>query len=802
MRRILFGLLLLAAASPAFAREVKILVPVIADAGQVAHAYLYADDTGAPSRVSADDLRAWARETLDDAHAAAFEKLVGADGTVNLADTGAAGFILSYDDQSAALCLHAEPAALRTRRLALNNAPASPAQTPVKPAKISGFMNLRAGQDYVHDSAAQVPGRAPARLDLDGALNVKNWVIDGRFDYLEDSVRPWQRDDVRLVHDWPDQMVRLAVGDLSYPVSGFQSFTPMLGMSIARNFSLQPYRVTTPTGRTSFMLASPSRVDVMVNGQRVRTLQLQPGNYDVSDFPVADGSNDVSLIITDATGRVEEKRFQLVSDQILLRKGLKEYAYNIGVESENRDRAIEYDFSRPVFSAFHRYGVSDRFTIGAMLQADADVRQAGMTFAHGFSFGTLGFDGAASQSEAGAGAAAQWSYSYSDFTEGRSFTAALEYKSADFAALGQDEAENPTAWDMTARYTQPVFRDLTMGVGGRYQFARAGNDDSWSYSLNFRRMIFGTISASVSFEHRSEEGAGVYAGLTWTPGGSQHVVSSAVDSFTKGKDVNWSWHDTAGQWWAGAGVNETGAQRQATGNVAYTGYRGEISVRDNVVSALEPAAGGSSRWSLSDHRTQITAGTAIAFADDHVALSRPINNGFVMVTRHKSLSGRSIGINPVRDGDRVDYQAQIDALGPAVIHDAVPYMYRAVSIDTRNMPGGYDPGNDSYTVMPSYKSGAVISVGSAANIYADGYIVLPGGAPAGLQAGEIADADGAAQEFFTNTKGRFRISRLKPGTYEMTLYAYPHAPVVFDIPQQAALGRYDAGTLVLPQDAP
>ena len=56
-----------------------------------------------------------------------------------------------------------------------------------------------------------------------------------------------------------------------------------------------------------------------------------------------------------------------------------------------------------------------------------------------------------------------------------------------------------------------------MGVSGRYQFARAGGDDAWSYSLNFRRMIFGTVSASLTFEHRSAEGAGVYAALTWTP---------------------------------------------------------------------------------------------------------------------------------------------------------------------------------------------------------------------------------------------------------------------------------------------
>jgi len=116
----------------------------------------------------------------------------------------------------------------------------------------------------------------------------------------------------------PDHLVRTALGDLSYPVEGFQGFQPMLGLTVARNFDLQPYRVSEPTGQTSFFLNSPSRVDIYVNERKVQTMQLNSGPYDMADFPVVNGSNNVKLVITDASGRVEVKQVDIVSDANLL----------------------------------------------------------------------------------------------------------------------------------------------------------------------------------------------------------------------------------------------------------------------------------------------------------------------------------------------------------------------------------------------------------------------------------------------------------------------------------------------------
>lgn len=702
---------------------------------------------------------------------------------------------MRYDEAEAVLQADIAPEALKEQRVSLSSAGAGMNQARLDNAALSGFINFRGGMDYVHESAGE-EGRAPARLDTDGAINVKGWVLEGRVDYLEDSDRPWQRDDFRLVHDWPEHMVRFAAGDLSYPVTGFQSYQPMLGVSFARNFLLQPYRVTEPTGQSAFLLTSPSRVDVIVNGQRVRTLQLEAGPYDLSDFPVSEGANDIELLITDAAGNVERKRFDMISDQKLLKAGLHEYAYNIGVESENADRAFEYHEDMPVFSGFHRYGITDSLTAGISLQVDADMRQAGFSAVSAQTIGTFGLETAVSHGAEGADGAARLTYQYADSSTRRQFAAAMEYRGGDFGALNADESANRASFDFNARYTQPIAYDVTFGAGGRYRIMRGDTDDQWSYSVNFSKAIYGSLSANLTWQHRSIDGAGMFVGLTWSPHQSDHTLSSSIDTLSQTQDLNWTWREGR-RWQAGAGITREDRRLHKTGNMAYAGYRGEASLFHDIITTLAEDGGGRSQG-MTERRSNLRVGTAIAFADDHVALSRPIQNGFVLLGRHENLKGHGIGINPEEEDGKVrDYQARIDAVGPAVLPDAVPYMYRPVKIDTGGLPDMYDIGPDNFVAMPTYKGGAVAVIGSAANIYADGYLAFQDGKPAAMQGGIIRSDDGTEQEFFTNKEGRFRISRLSSGEHRLVLNDYPGLSARLEIPADAAAGKFAAGILTV-----
>jgi len=109
-------------------------------------------------------------------------------------------------------------------------------------------------------------------------------------------------------------------------------------------------------------------------------------------------------------------------------------------------------------------------------------------------------------------------------------------------------------------------------------------------------------------------------------------------------------------------------------------------------------------------------------------------------------------------------------------------------------------GPGEYTVWPTYKSGTVIRVGTGATVLLRGVLETADGAPVSLQAGEIAsltEPKMKAIEVFTNRKGKFMAEGLKPGAFELRLFADPQATVRLEIPKGKA-GLYDIGSLKLP----
>ena len=323
-------------------------------------------------------------------------------GFLGLLDGGKGGVDLHFDETLVAVVVSIPSENKKTRSLKARRDYDLSNKTITPPSPVSAYLNVFGAQDYVdRGQRPEDEGRQPTRISTDGALNVKGWVLESSLDYAEGEGRTVQRGDTRLVHDLPDKAVRTAAGDLSYPVEGFQSFQPMLGVTVARNFDLQPYRVTEPTGQTSFFLNSPSRVEIFVNDRRVQTLQLRSGPYNITDFPIVNGSNDVKMVITDATGRVEVKTFEIVSDANLLAAGLHKFAYNLGFASSTEDRQRQYEFGEPVLSVFHRYGLTDSVTLGGNLQANHRQQMTGIDATLGTTWGILRTDLAGSRLDSG-----------------------------------------------------------------------------------------------------------------------------------------------------------------------------------------------------------------------------------------------------------------------------------------------------------------------------------------------------------------------------------------------------------------
>lgn len=191
----------------------------------------------------------------------------------------------------------------------------------------------------------------------------------------------WHGETVRLDSSWqlsfPESAITVTVGD-SY--SGFLDWARTVrlgGVQIARNYGLQPYRITTPLPAFLGEVAVPSAVDLYVNGIRQYSGELPVGPFQLATVPGITGAGNAQIVITDAFGRTRTLDFPFYATQRLLAKGLSDWSLTAGVvREEYGQRSFAYA-SEPVASGNLRYGINDSFTVEAHAEAGGGLANGG-----------------------------------------------------------------------------------------------------------------------------------------------------------------------------------------------------------------------------------------------------------------------------------------------------------------------------------------------------------------------------------------------------------------------------------------
>lgn len=658
----------------------------------------------------------------------------------------------------------------------------------VPQADISAYVNARAALDYL-----QVPdgfgdsGRLPLNAVFEPALNIKGWVLEGEAYYREDGDLRWSRGGVRLVRDWTGPGIRAQLGDVAMPVVGPQVGRALGGLSVARNFGLQPYRSVQPAGQREFILEAPSTVEVLVNGRPTRAFRLEPGPYSLGSFPGTAGTNDVTIRITDQFGRQQTIDFPFFFDSQLLAAGLHEYGYTVGVPSRtDRDRVL-YDRDRPTFSGFHRVGVSDRLTLGLGLQADRFQRFLSGELLFATTLGTFSLEPAASFADATGTAA---TLRYRDYRTGdeawenRTVTAQLGWRDGAFRSFGSTTPSD-TGIDAAFRLGQPITTDLSATLGARWRESRSATaTDTYSVDLALRRRLFDTGSADLTLSReRNSDGTtdtGLFLSFRMTFSGGEQSAGLTVDTVAREQRLDWRYQTLRPVDSLSASLdasNVAGANDRVQGSLGYVHPRFQVGARhDAALRQLGQQKG-------MEHRTQLNLATALAFADGKAGISRPITNSFAIVVPHPRLKGREVGVDPVNG----NYLARTDWLGLPVVPNISPYLVRPLLLDVPDAPATYDLGEDRPAVQPGYRSGTLVPIGTDATAALDGFLRAPDGSPVALLSGVLRPRDGAGKEvqFFTNRKGRFRVEGLRPGRYDLSVFGLEARPFAIDIPADA-----------------
>lgn len=704
------------------------------------------------------------------------------------------GLALNYDPRTLELQLVIPVEKRASRALSVSALDRSRIGTYIKPASASAYLNVRGTFDLVESGPDT--GFANPIFFLNGAARIGGVVAetDAIWSPGRDGT-DFQRLGSRLVYDDIGDLIRFTVGDLQTQVRGFQATPEIAGISLFRSYSvLNPQQIIRPRGDRTFTLERTSTVEVIINGQQVRRLQLSPGTYNLRDFPFAQGGNDVRLNVLDDAGRRETLQFNIFLDQTQLAKGLSEFGLYAGVKSPLDANGPHYS-NDWIVTGFFRHGLNDSVTLGANFQADQSIKMGGVEAVFGTSIGSFGTNLAYSTTKGyGDGFAVQATFQrLIQHGNGQSDTFNLfaEHRSRKFAPVTFFLADNQYDYEVGGGYTHAFSSEFYGGVDGRFSKGRGAIPNLQSYRAftGWRLTPLANLQTEFRFNQDSR-GKDYSAFLTLTINiGRSSSMRTEYDSRENRVRMSYqTLHGSGvGSYNVTADVERSDLGSNVAVNASYFTNRAEFgfSHYGNFSGDFGPST---------NQRSSFRIGTSIALADGEVSIGRPIYDSFAIVKPHKSLGDADVRVEPTPFG----YTANSGTLGTATMPSLSSYSERTIPVDVSNAPPGVDIGQGSFKVFPAYRSGYVLEVGSDYNVTLMGTMLNTEGQPVTLVAGqatELAHPDRPPVTLFTNRQGRFGASGLAPGKWRIEMLDQNKSVYIVTVPKDA-VGVVKLGEIV------
>ncbi len=775
-RRVLLGILLLLAAETSLADVPVIPLPTTLNQQDIGEVNARLSNTEIVG-LEFGPLRAKLERVLSPGQ---FAKLPEVNaGWISPSQLEAAGVRVQFDFQNLGLHLSIPPEQRRTEALNLLGTAVVQANRTVQPADFSAYMNVRGGVDYIGASPNTPRGFNAPQVVLENAFNLHGGVL-----YNETAINPaspqvWEKQDTRFTWDVPERRLRWTVGDLNYPVTGFEGFLPMAGVSLHREDSLQPYHVISPLGQSSFLLKEDSKVEIIVNGHTVQTLQMKAGPQQISNFPLTGGANNVILRLTDPVGRVEYVNATFFYDPGLLKQGESEFNYAVGLPSRMDPAGPFYQYrTEPAVSAYHRWGLTDTLTVGLNAQALESGQLAGAETVLNTRAGLLDLDCAFTHNRGiGAGLAERLQYRYYAphdglFTDGI-LSVAVRHASDRFVPSDPFApavvVSTGESWGFLARYSQRFGEHVGAGLAYSEQLQHGQTTlRTYGLTLSHRWRWFTTDLTAQRSEGpaRPQEWSGFLSVIVNLGRGFTTFCSQDTTTHSTRAELEYSPPSSVEAFNGALGLQNTAGEQDIYGNLRYSGRRAEITLSQDVQT-------------LGQSRTSLNWGTALVYADGQFGVSRPVTDSFAIFDSVGSLRDEGgLGVQP--QGGR--YVAREDALGPAVMPELTAYYNTRVMVEPLQPGADFDPKEGDILLKPTYRSGTHVRLGRPSSANVTTTLVWADGKPAALQSGRLTAEDGQTSEFITNREGSTYLHGLRAGSYQGTLDAHPEAAFTLVIP--------------------
>ena len=779
----------------------NLLVPFYIGNRQYGKIVMYSANNSTDNKLSANTLVAQLRPFISDSIIASLNVRIDNEKKIPISVLVDLGFTARFDPTKLAFHINipSEHRRIKTVSEERQRLPAN-YEYAIMPNNKTGFINFRTGYTVNHNAIEEINNRHAVSLNFDAAYNYKGFVSEGVFEYNKNTA--WRRRDIRFIYDRPEKMLRYAMGDIHMPVSGFQTAPALGGISISKDFSLQPYALTRPVSSKELYISRPSTIEIYVNDTIVDVKQVEAGPYNYLQTALKHGAGDVKILIRDQSGEETWVDINSYYNVRGLKQGISQYSFNAGFLRTQLSSGYQYDVKKPVFSYYYRYGVSDALTIGGYMQTLLEHSILGMETSWSSFLGNINTNVAFSADEKNrTGTAIEIKHVYHDNNlstnpYNRAWQFSLEYKSTNFSQLLRSEFVQTIPVSINGSVSQNLFPSLSGSFSASYLRSRdetaSKNDYRVSMSVIKRLSKNSRLSFILSKQYSSSVQNDDWSGgisFTYNFPKSGDFVNSRIDSRDQVQSLNWqhnSQENNFSHTLATSRSQSTKINLSARG--VYRGYRGDATITHR----YDNPRIGAKRSS-----TNMTLNTSLLYADGHFGWSRVVNNSFAILKPNKELEDYTLGINKNNFGS---FQGSSDDYGSAAITTLSPYQVYDLKVEIPQLPIGYNVNGFSHTLKPSYKSGYLINVNGRVSGMARGNLVDENQQPIAYVVGELVPLAGKAKtpvSFFTNKSGRFIVYGLSAGKYQVNIKQKSFVEHTIDVPDNCPSNFCRLGSITL-----
>ncbi len=611
------------------------------------------------------------------------------------------------------------------------------------PAQLSASLILRSRFDHVFiDSASGGSRDVSVGGVLSPAVALSIFTTEAEIEIDSGEEPTVSLDAVRLIGDLRGPGMRATLGDLRYPVRGLQAYRPMFGFSIHREDALVADEKLSARGGATIEISEPTEARFVVNGRTIRSERLDPGRYELTDFPLLPGVNDVRVELVDRTGGMRVIEDVLPFSPKLLAAGAYDYAGAIGFPRWSPEETA--------VSGYYYRGLTSSLTAGVYTQVAAARQLLGLGRVLATRFGNFGLDLAWSRNPAGDFASAvlgEYRVALLSSSWAPRLGLIAQYQTPDFGGPGAGTGVLDPEWSLTASLSQK----LPFGIGANVSVRRRtfwGNQPATTgFSLNVSRglgnrgTLIGTVTATVVGGEPSWGGRILFSSSDSHPITTVNVIQNVREPQASVRASQTRSTPIGELTVAGsvAGLPPSGdAPQSLSGTARLDNHRLQASMNQSLAWNGGEASGSSP---LDRSNTSIQFGTGLYYADGAFAVARPARGGFVMARIPPSVPIDRIELGSGSEQTR----ARTGVLGPAVVTGLMPYTPRTIEAQIVGLPIDYSLGQTTFTVESGYRRGTVLPIDAEQLLYARGTLVTPSGEPVALQPIALLDPTAAPE---------------------------------------------------------